>query len=91
MAKKLVADLNVSGLNHLYLLEDNNIQPIRFGVLNDMYSSISDILEKEEVEDILIIGSQDYALGVGKEVLKNVLTNYSNKNVRVYVNDKVLN
>lgn len=91
MAKKLVADLNVSGLNHLYLLEDNNIQPIRFGVLNDMYSSISDTLEKEEVEDILIIGSQDYALGVGKEVLKNVLTNYSNKNVRVYVNDKVLN
>lgn len=91
MAKKLVADLNVSGLNHLYLLEDNNIQPIRFGVLNDMYSSISDTLEKEEVEDILIIGSQDYALGVGKEVLKNVLTNYSNKNVRVYVNDKILN
>ena len=56
-----------------------------------MYSSISDTLEKEEIEDILIIGSQDYALGVGKEVLKNVLTNYSNKNVRVYVNDKILN
>lgn len=91
MAKKLVADLNVAGLNHLYLLEDNNIQPIRFGVLNDMYSSISDALEKEEIEDILIIGSQNYALGVGKEVLKNVLTNYSNKNVRVYVNDKILN
>lgn len=91
MAKKLVADLNIAGLNHLYLLEDNNIQPIRFGVLNDMYSSISDTLEKEEIEDILITGSQEYALGVGKEILKNVLTNYSNKNVRVYVNDKVLN
>lgn len=56
-----------------------------------MYSSISDTLEKEEIEDILITGSQEYALGVGKEILKNVLTNYSNKNVRVYVNDKVLN
>lgn len=91
MAKKLLIDLNLSGLNHMFILEDKNIQPVRFGILDDIKTSVYSLLDAENISDILLTGQQSYAEGVGEEILSNITTKYSDRNVRIYINDKIFN
>jgi len=56
MAKKLLIDLNLSGLNHMFILEDKNIQPVRFGILDDIKTSVYSLLDAENISDILLTG-----------------------------------
>ena len=91
MAKKLLIDLNLSGLNHMFILEDKDIHPIRFGMLDDIKTSVYNLLNTENISDILLTGQQSYAEGIGEEILDNITTKYNNRNVRIFVNDKIFN
>ena len=92
LAKKIIIDLNFAGINHLYVAGDQNITPIRFGAIEDMEFSLMDILNKHpDINDIILTGQKDYAQGFKKEILNNVISKYANRNVRVYINDKIFN
>lgn len=93
MAKKILIDLNFVGTNHLYVVdENNNIQPIRFGVIQDIKFTLDQLLQKNDnIQDIYLTGQENYAQGFQKELLNDVVKKYSNRNVRIYINDKIFN
>lgn len=93
MAKKILIDLNFIGTNHLYVVDENNdIQPIRFGVIQDIKFTLDQLLqENDNIQDIYLTGQENYAQGFQKELLNDVVKKYSNRNVRVYINDQIFN
>ena len=93
MAKKILIDLNFVGTNHLYVVdENNNIKPIRFGVIQDIKYTLDQLLqENNNIQDIYLTGQENYAQGFQKELLNDVVKKYSNRNVRIYINDKIFN
>ena len=93
MAKKILIDLNFVGTNHLYVVdENNNIQPIRFGVIQDIKFTLDQLLQKNDnIQDIYLTGQENYAQGFQKELLNDVVKKYSNRNVRIYINDQIFN
>lgn len=93
MAKKILIDLNFVGTNHLYVVDENNdIQPIRFGVIQDIKFTLDQLLqENDNIQDIYLTGQENYAQGFQKELLNDVVKKYSNRNVRVYINDQIFN
>ena len=93
MAKKILIDLNFVGTNHLYVVDENNdIQPIRFGVIQDIKFTLDQLLqENDNIQDIYLTGQENYAQGFQKELLNDVVKKYSNRNVRIYINDQIFN
>lgn len=93
MAKKILIDLNFVGTNHLYVVDENNdIQPIRFGVIQDIKFTLDQLLqENDNIQDIYLIGKENYARGFQKELLNDIIKKYSNRNVRIYINDQIFN
>ena len=93
MAKKILIDLNFVGTNHLYVVDENNdIRPIRFGVIQDIKFTLDQLLqENDNIQDIYLTGKENYARGFQKELLNDIIKKYSNRNVRVYINDQIFN
>ena len=93
MAKKILIDLNFVGTNHLYVVDENNdIRPIRFGVIQDIKFTLDQLLqENDNIQDIYLTGKENYARGFQKELLNDIIKKYSNRNVRIYINDKIFN
>ena len=93
MAKKILIDLNFVGTNHLYVVDENNdIQPIRFGVIQDIKFTLDQLLqENDNIQDIYLTGKENYARGFQKELLNDIVKKYSNRNVRIYINDEIFN
>lgn len=93
MAKKILIDLNFVGTNHLYVVDENNdIQPIRFGVIQDIKFTLDQLLqENDNIQDIYLTGKENYARGFQKELLNDIVKKYSNRNVRIYINDQIFN
>lgn len=93
MAKKILIDLNFVGTNHLYIVDENNdIQPIRFGVIQDIKFTLDQLLqENDNIQDIYLTGKENYARGFQKELLNDIVKKYSNRNVRIYINDQIFN
>ena len=93
MAKKILIDLNFVGTNHLYVVDENNdIQPIRFGVIQDIKFTLDQLLqENDNIQDIYLTGQENYAQGFQKELLNDVVKKYSNRNVRIRINGKIFN
>lgn len=93
MAKKILIDLNFAGINHLYIVNENNdIKPIRFGVIQDIKYTLDQLLqENNNIQDIYLIGQKNYARGFQEELLNDIVKKYSNRNVRIYINDKIFN
>ena len=93
MAKKILIDLNFVGTNHLYIVNENNdIKPIRFGVIQDIKYTLDKLLqENDNIQDIYLTGQENYARGFQKELLNDIIKKYSNRNVRIYINDKIFN
>jgi hypothetical protein len=40
----------------MFILEDKNIQPVRFGILDDIKTSVYSLLDAENISDILLTG-----------------------------------
>lgn len=93
MAKKILIDLNFVGTNHLYVVNENNdIKPIRFGVIQDIKYTLDKLLqENDNIQDIYLTGQENYAKGFQKELLNDIIKKYSNRNVRIYINDQIFN
>ena len=93
MAKKILIDLNFIGTNHLYIVNENNdIKPIRFGVIQDIKYTLDKLLqENDNIQDIYLTGQENYAQGFQKELLNDIVKKYSNRNVRNYINYKIFN
>lgn len=93
MAKKILIDLNFAGTNHLYVVNENNdIKPIRFGVIQDIKYTLDQLLqENNNIQDIYLTGQENYARGFQKELLNDIIKKYSNRNVRIYINDQIFN
>ena len=93
MAKKILIDLNFVGTNHLYVIDENNdIRPIRFGVIQDIKFTLDQLLqENDNIQDIYLTGKENYARGFQKELLNDIIKKYSNRNVRIYINDQIFN
>ena len=93
MAKKILIDLNFVGTNHLYVVDENNdIRPIRFGVIQDIKFTLDQLLqENDNIQDIYLTGKESYARGFQKELLNDIVKKYSNRNVRIYINDQIFN
>lgn len=93
MAKKILIDLNFVGTNHLYVVDENNdIRPIRFGVIQDIKFTLDQLLqENDNIQDIYLTGKENYARGFQKELLNDIIKKYSNRNVRIYINDQIFN
>ena len=93
MAKKILIDLNFVGTNHLYVVDENNdIRPIRFGAIQDIKFTLDQLLQKNDnIQDIYLTGQENYAQGFQKELLNDIVKKYSNRNVRIYINDQIFN
>ena len=92
MAKKLVVDLNFSGVNHLYLVENTNIYPMRIGLLDDIKFSIYEALrDNKDIHNIVLLGKNNYSEGIREELLKDVVTKYFNGKVRIDIDDQIFN
>ena len=84
---KLYVGVDMFNVNQTLFIEKEGMTT----PMNLLNKTIYQLVETEDIEEVFIGGAQEYIEKIGYDILKDLKTNYAEKNVRVRVNDKILN
>lgn len=89
---KLYIGIDMFNMNQtLFLEREGEVGQAVAVPLNQLNQTIYHLINEENINEIYIGGNQDFIEKIGYEILDELKLNYSNKNVRIKANDKVLN
>lgn len=89
---KLYVGVDMFNVNQtLFIEKEGKVGQAMTTPMNLLNKTIYQLVETEDIEEVFIGGAQEYIEKIGYDILKDLKTNYAEKNVRVRINDKILN
>ena len=91
MAKKIFTKISMFDLNQqIFLADGDNITMVANPPMENVKETLFALMEPD-IEEVEFNGSEKYIKAIGNEIINELVRKYSDRNVRVLINGKILN